>query len=144
MPCNNTNNLHAPYGNKETTYMRFVGVLAIIIFGSIFLLIRFLNSQLKKVTEDFIINGMKSLAEQALLFFILISGFTILYVYGAFDNIKINWQFLLSGIFLFIIIWFLFCGLITLFGYLVVRKWNELENSFKSFCKLYNLLSSNA
>lgn len=132
----NTESLHAPYSSPDTANMRYLSILSIIIFGSSYLILRGLFNQLKDVNK-FFAKGIKMLSHQLLLLFMCIGFILVVYSYGLLDKIKINWQYVLSGITLMIMCWFIFCLLILFLSLFIIRKWEQLESNAKDFSKIF-------
>jgi hypothetical protein len=135
LPTPENPDLHAPYPTPETDNMRYLSIIVIIVFGSSYLFIRFLLSQIKGNGDRFFSKAIKYLGNQLLLYFILNAVLLTLYTFGVFDSIQINWQYIIDAIAIFAVCWTLFSILIIIFCVLVVRKWNELENNAKEFSK---------
>lgn len=124
---------HSPYSNEHLT-MRNHSVLFIILFSTILLIgFTFLNfnSESEYFNEAFTI-----LIEDTQLYFIVILIVTLLYLLRAFDSIYINWQILISKMFIFTLYYFSLSSLLILFGYFVCLKWYDLETISKSFKNL--------
>jgi cytochrome c biogenesis factor len=129
--------LHAPYHAPETDNMRYISLIVLIVFGSVYLFIRFILSQIKPTNGDkFFSKAIKLLGNQLLIYFMLQVTLLTLYTFGAFDSIQINWQFIITAIAIFGLSWIIFSIIIIFFCVLVVRKWNELENNAKDFSKI--------
>ena len=54
---------------------------------------------------------------------------------GVFDSIKNNWEEYLAGVGFLGVVWLLSNIWIIIFSTLIVKKWEELEEYAKSFCK---------
>jgi len=123
--------------------MRIKSILVIAIFGTVYLLARVLINTSKKISDEFVHKSIKMLSEQSILYFVLVSLMMVIYTFGVLDFIQINWQFLISALYIFGVCWFFFCILITFFCYFIIKKWKELEESSKNWSKfLINLRSS--
>lgn len=118
---------HTPYPSPETLNMRYFSLIAFVIFGSGFLMIRFSLSFLKGSERGFYSKGLKILTNQMLLYFIILSISMTLYAFGCLDPIPINWQFLISALAIFGVAWVLFCLLILTFSLFIIQKWEMLE-----------------
>lgn len=113
--------------------MRYWSIILIIIFGTSYLLLRFILSLSKGSSDKFFAKAIKSLANQTLLFFICVSILLTLYTFGALDSVHINWEYLIDAIAVFGVAWILFCIFVIFFCLLVVKKWNELEVNARDF-----------
>ena len=129
-------NKHAPYPVPETNNMRYISLLALVIFGTSYLIIKCLISYMKSENK-FFMKAIKNLGNQTLLYFILVGILICLYTYEVLDFLEINWEYLICGIAMFGIAWILFSLSIIGFSVLSVRKWNQLESAAKSFSNLY-------
>lgn len=116
--------------------MRNRSILIIILFGTIYLFIRVTISTSKNITDEFVHKSIKMLSEQSILYFILVSLVMVVYTFGMLDFIKINWQLLISALFVFGICWFFFCMFILFFCYFIIKKWKEFEIASKNLSKL--------
>ena len=115
-------------------------IFIIIIFGTIYLLVRIFISTSKNMTDEFVHKSIKMLSEQSILYFVLVSFVMVIYTFGILDFIQINWQLLISALFVFGICWFAFCCIILFFSYFIIKKWKELEVASKNLSKLiFNL-----
>ncbi len=112
--------------------MRYISLLAIIIFGSGYLGIRCVLAGLKP-EDKFVKKSLKTLGFQSLLFFIILSVLLSFHTFGLLDAIQINWDYLISGIGIFGLAWILFSLSIIIFCKFIVDKWNSLESKCKSF-----------
>jgi hypothetical protein len=130
--------MHAPFTTPETTNMRYTSLLTVLIFGSAFLLLRCILSIFKNGPDKFLSKGFKILANQTLLYFICLTILILFYTFGVLDYITINWQYLITGLAVFGFSWILFCSLVLLFCYFVVKKWTELETNAKDFKLIKN------
>jgi len=115
--------------------MRNRSILIIILFGTLYLLVRVSISTSKKITDEFVHKSIKMLSEQSILYFILVSLIMVIYTFGVLDAIKVNWQLLISALFVFGISWFLFCNFILIFCYFIIKKWKEVESASKNLSK---------
>ena len=96
------NNYHLPWGEDEYSNMRFLAILSIIIILSIILLIKLLAYFIRLSFSYFISFSFKKLLEETFLIVFIISLVSVAYLITAIDNIKVNWQYLLQGLFNFI------------------------------------------
>lgn len=133
--CSNSN-LHSPWGSPETAHMRYIAILFIIIFGTVLLFLKFLVSLCATSIDYYPRKCFQRLSEETSFILIAISSFTILYICSAFDLVQINWQFMVAGLFLFILLLYFFFSIIVLLSSLIVQKWTELDKYAVSFSKL--------
>jgi hypothetical protein len=131
--CNITlsRNIHAPYPVPETANMRYLSLIAFIIFGSVYLALRFSLSFFKGGDANFFTKGVKMLSNQSLLYFFLVAIFMLLYTFGALDSIAINWEFFIASLSLFGISWIIFNVLVISFCLMITHKWKTLEHASK-------------
>jgi hypothetical protein len=114
--------------------MRYISLLAIIIFGSGYLGIRCLLAGLKP-GDKFVKKALKTLGNQSLLYFIILGLLLTFNTLGLFDTIQINWDYIICGIGIFGLAWIVFSFSIIIFCKFIVDKWNYLESKCKSFGK---------
>jgi len=124
-------NIHNPYKIPETTNMRHISFIIITIFGFAYLLMRMLTSCLKPKKWKFLAKAVKILTNQSLYYFIFVALADILYTYGVFDFIKINWEYLIASLCIFGISWYFFSFFIIILCTLASFKWKELEINTK-------------
>lgn len=117
---------HTAFPTPETAKMRQWGVLTLIIFGTLYLLIRSGYNYLKTLNK-FFAKGILSLANQILLLFLCLSLLIVCYTYGAFDKIYINWEYMIGAIAIVILAWIVFNFLLIILSLFVIRKWENLE-----------------
>ena len=118
--------------------MRLLSLFVVILFGTIYLILRLLFSTSKKLTDDFLLRNLRVLSDHSIYYFILICILYVCYVIGLFDKILVNWQFIISGLFVFGIFWWVFCSIVVLFCYFIVRKWKEVEIISKNLSNQFN------
>ena len=116
--------------------MRYLSLIAIFIFGLVFLTLRFILSNFKSNNNKFFTKAIKILGNQTIFYFIILAIIFTIYTFELLDSIEINWQYMLSALLVFGISWIVFCIIIIIFSILIVRKWTELEKDAKSFSKL--------
>ena len=87
--------------------------------------------------KTFFQKSVKSLVKQSYIYFVFMSLIYILYVFGAVDKIKNNWENLLCSLGLLCIIWSILNIAIIFFCTMVVAKWEHLEDYAKTFCKFF-------
>jgi hypothetical protein len=80
--------------------------------------------------------AIKILANQMILYFIIIISAVTVYTFGLLDSIQINWEPILTALSLFGVGWNLFCIAIILFSIFIIKKWNDLERDAKSFSNI--------
>jgi len=132
-----SNSIHSPYSTPETYNMRYMSIIAVLIFSCLYLFLRFLLPVFKTESNQFFTKGIKIIANQTILFFICMSILLIIYTYGILDTIQINWQYLIAALAMFGFGWILFGIIILAFSILVTHKWNQLETDCKdNFSKI--------
>ena len=94
---------HKAFPTPETQKMRKWGLVTLIIFGTLYLIIRTGYNYIKNLNR-FFAKGVISLSNQILLLFICLSILIVCYVYGAFDSIYVNWEHLIAAIGIFILL----------------------------------------
>ena len=124
--------IHHPFQEEKSTKTRIHTLLTLITFGSCYLILRIICN-LAKNTNKFISKGISSLSNQIMFLFICYITTLIFYIYGTFDSIPINWEYLLSGISLFIISWFIYNTCLLFTSLFIVNKWKHLDNESTSF-----------
>ena len=60
----------------------------------------------------------------------------LIYTYGSFDSIPLNWEYFIAGIAIFILGWILFNFYLIVLSFFVIRKWEKLEKNSISFTEL--------
>ena len=133
---------HTAFPTPETTKMRRWEILTLIIFGTLYLLIRTGYNSLKNLNR-FFAKGVLSLSNQILLLSICLSILIVCYVYGTFDSIYINWEYLIGSIGIFILCWILYNIILIVLSISANRKWNELELQGISFHALKSKIKEN-
>lgn len=131
--------MHSPNIQSTTPIMRMWGIALIIIFSLVNLLIRYGSTSLKYFNL-FYLKGLISLSNQIVLLFICFDILFCCFVYGCFDSVLINWEYLLCSIALFILGWIIFCFLILLLSLTIIKKWElseRLAQSFSFLKKIY-------
>ena len=123
---------HAAFPTPETRKMRKWGIITLVIFGTVYLLIRTGYNFIKNLNK-FFAKGLRTLSNQILLLFICLSLLIVTYTYGAYDKILINWEYLIGTISIVILSWIIFCVILLVLALLVKAKWEELERSSVSF-----------
>jgi hypothetical protein len=111
--------------------MRYYSLIALIIFGSVYLALRYGLSFFKGGDANFFTKAVKILSTQTLLFFFCVGILMILFTFGALDSISINWEFLIASLALFGIVWIIFSILIISFCLMITHKWKTLEYACK-------------
>jgi len=123
---------HTPFGTPETTNMRYISLIAYIIFFSSYLILRLFLSIFRSRNKNFFMKGITLICRQTLLYFLCLSVLVVMYVYGLFDNIFINWELFLASLALFGIGWVIFSLIVLLIAVLATIKWKELEKLSKN------------
>lgn len=134
--------IHSPYQSPATPINRFWAISILIIFGTIFLLIRSGFTFIKNINKSFAV-GIITLSNQILFLFICFSILFICFIYGCFDNIYVNWEYLLASIALFVLGWIVFCAIILLLSLTITKKWKSLETVTHSFAFLKEKIKEN-
>lgn len=129
----NTSLLHDPYG-QESFEMRNISILFIECYGFIYLFAKLFLS-LFNTKKTFFTKMVNNLLKQSHFYFVFLTLVYLLYVMGVFDTIKNNWQLYLAGVGFLGIFWLLSNIWIIIFSSMIVKKWEELEEYAKSFCK---------
>lgn len=124
--------IHHPFQEEKSTKTRIHTLLTLITFGSCYLIFRIIYN-LSKNTNKFISKGISSLSNQIMFLFICYITTLIFYIYGTFDSIPINWEYLLSGISLFIISWFIYNTCLLFISLFILNKWKHLDSESTSF-----------
>lgn len=132
LPLGTLDRIHYPFIEKKSTKTRAWAIMTLIIFGSIYLILRLIYNYIKNLNK-FYAKCTASLANQVMFLLVCYIVTLLFYIYGTFDSIPINWEYLVSGMSLFIVLWFVFGSLIITLSLLVIKKWNELETSATSF-----------
>ncbi len=116
--------------------MRYISLIVIVVFGTSFLLLRFLLSFAKTDESNFFTKGVKTLAAQTLLYFFCLAILEILYTFGALDSVQLNFEYLIAALAMIGVAWVIFGIIILGFSVLITSKWNKLEVDCKdSFSK---------
>jgi hypothetical protein len=121
-------NLHLP----ETTNMRYISLIVLIIFGTTLLILKLIESLFSSFSKTFFARGLKKLYKEMVLYFVLLIFVYVLWTFGLFNSIKINWEYTLASIGLFGICWVVFCLILLSFSVLAANKWAELEKDCKN------------
>ena len=124
--------IHYPFIEEKSTKTRAWAIATLIVFGSIYLFLRLIYNYFKNLNK-FYAKCTASLANQIMFLLICFIVTLLFYVYGTFDSIPINWEYLISGMALFILSWFVYGSFIILLSLLVIRRWKLLEKSANSF-----------
>ena len=136
--------IHSPT-KKETNKMRHKGIVTLIIFFASYLIFRLGYNKVKNINY-FLGKGIKILANQIFLLFFCFSLLVILYVYGLFDDILINWEYVINMIGSVILYWIVFNLVLLVFSIFVNHKWKSLEKgafSFEALKKDYKGVNKN-
>jgi len=115
--------------------MRNISIIFIECYGIIFLLAKMLLACFSN-KKSFFTKLVKSLLKQSHFYFLFLLVVYIVYIFGAIDKVKNNWEFFIGGIGILGIIWMLVNIFIIIFSTMVIKKWDELENYAKSFCTI--------
>ena len=133
--------IHKPFP-ETTKKMRKFALITLSIFGTAFLLVRSLYNTVKNLNK-FFAKGVLSLSNQMLLLFICLSILIIIYTYGVFDKILINWEYIIATIAIFILSWIIFNFILIIFSLSAIRKWKEIEKCDLSFEDLKKKIQNN-
>ena len=131
-PIGPLSKIHYPFIEEKSTKTRAWAIATLIVFGSIYLFLRLIYNYFKNLNK-FYAKCTASLANQIMFLLICFIVTLLFYVYGTFDSIPINWEYLISGMALFILSWFVYGSFIILLSLLVIRRWKLLEKSANSF-----------
>lgn len=134
--------IHSPYQSPETPKMRLWAFASLLVFGTICLLLRSGYNYIKNLNSYFS-KGIITLSNQILFLFICFSIIFISFISGRFDNIYVNWEYLLASIALFILGWIVFCAIILLLSLTITKKWEILETLTQSFTFLKEKIKEN-
>lgn len=124
---------HQPWGSKIYENMRNLAVLSLVIVATALVIIKNIVSFTRSAMASFMKKCFQTLIEESFLMLLFISILSILYMSSGIDDLKLNWQYVILGLFGFSLTWFVFSSLIIIVTYLVVFKWFELEANSKSF-----------
>ena len=127
--------IHHPFQEEKSTKTRIWSLITLIIFGSCYLILRIIYN-LAKNRNKFFAKGTASLSNQIMFLLICYIMILLFYIYGTFDSIPINWEYLLSGMSLFIIGWFLYGSLLLCISTFITSKWKRLDKESTSFNKI--------
>ena len=134
---------HKAFPTPETQKMRKWGLVTLIIFGTLYLIIRTGYNYIKNLNR-FFAKGVISLSNQILLLFICLSILIVCYVYGAFDSIYVNWEHLIAAIGIFILSWIMYNLIVIILSLAASQKWNDLERQGVSFSYLKSKIKENS
>ena len=134
---------HAAFPNPETTKMRKWGLVTLVIFGTLYLLIR-TGYNYMKTLDKFFAKGVIALSNQILLLFICLAILIVTYTYGAFDNIYVNWEYLIGAIAIVMLSWIFFNFFLLTMCLFINRKWEVLEYTADSFKQLKKSIKANS
>lgn len=138
----NSTTAHTPYPVPETSGMRYNSILVFLIFGTSYLLIKFILSSFRGSDKSFFVKAIKIIANQTLVYFICLSIFYTMFTFGLFDSVFLNWEYIIDALFVFELCWILFSLIIVSFCLLIIKKWEELEQNAKSFSNILLILES--
>ena len=122
-------------GIEKSVKTKMWSICTIVLFGFFYLFFRIVYNYLKNYNK-LISKCISSLANQIMLLFICFTGVIIFYTFGSFDNISINWEYLIAGLALFLISWIIFSIYIIVLCSFIVKKWQDLEKNCDSFKNL--------
>jgi len=129
--------MHKPYGDKSTQVKKKIEVVSLLILGLCLLLIKLVLPFMDIGKDKFFSKSVTLLSTQMMLLCIIVSFLQILYTCGVLDNLQFNWQILITSLNLFGILWFILGVVLSFLSYLVILKWDYLEDNAKSFGKNY-------
>ena len=121
-----------PYKILETSEMRSNRILIFIVFGIVFLALKFGLETLSYKNNPFFVKSIKALFQHMSLYFICIMFLVFLQVQNTFSAFNVNIDMFIQGLAIFGIVWVIF-GLI--FISLVnkqISKWRLYEKEIKS------------
>ena len=110
---------------EKSTKTKIWSISTIIIFGFSYLILRVIYNKLKNINK-FFSKCIASLSNQLMFLIICFIIVLLIYTYGNFDSIPLNWEYFISGIAIYIII-------IT---YFITKNWEKLEKKANSFTEL--------
>lgn len=134
---------HAAFPNPETTKMRKWGVVTLVIFGTLYILIRTGYNYMKTLNK-FFAKGVIALSNQILLLFICLAILIVAYTYGAFDTVYVNWEHLIGAIAVVMLAWIFFNFFLLTMCLFINRKWEVLEYNADSFSQLKKSIKANS
>ena len=120
---------------SKSTKTKIWSIVTIILFGFAYLILRTGYNALKNINKYFS-KCIASLSNQLLFLIFCYIIIILIYTYGNFDSIPLNWEYFISGIAIFILGWILFNFYIIVLSYFVIRKWEKLEKDSISFTEL--------
>ncbi len=119
---------------KNSKNMSINSLYVFVIFGSILLILKLLESLFSNYSKSFFIKGVRRLSKEMLLYFVLLIFVYVLWTFGLFDNIKINWEYTLASIGLFGLCWIVFCFILLSITINYPKKWEQFEKDFQNPC----------
>ena len=143
MKTKNKQIYHAAFPNPETTKMRNWGVVTLVIFGTLYILIRTGYNYMKTLNK-FFAKGVIALSNQILLLFICLAILIVAYTYGAFDTVYVNWEHLIGAIAVVMLAWIFFNFFLLTMCLFINRKWEVLEYNADSFSQLKKSIKANS
>jgi len=126
---------HSPYSDSEAESfeMKAFSILFIIIFSGSVILGLLLTHYIHRNSNSFFKTAFSDLITESTYLLMVIWFASFLYLIRAFDNVLLNWQYIISGMFVFCLFWLFCCALVICISWFVVLKWQELERNSRSF-----------
>ena len=125
-----------PFPSPQTNEMKQLSLIVLIVFGTIYLVFRYIFSFKKKISDNFILSMIKVLSQQLIVYFFLVGLILLFYTTGFLDDYNLNWQFLISAFCIFGICWFFFCMAVIILSNFTVLYWRRVEKSSKDLSKI--------
>ncbi len=127
-----------PLANRQTSpiknskNMSIKSLFVFVIFGSFLLILKLMESLFSNYSQIFFIKGVRRLSKEMLLYFVLLIFVYVLWTFGLFYTIKINWEYTLASIGIFGLCWIVFCFILLSFTISYPKKWEQLEKDFQN------------
>ena len=120
---------------EKSTKTKIWSISTIIIFGFSYLILRVIYNKLKNINK-FFSKCIASLSNQLMFLIICFIIVLLIYTYGNFDSIPLNWEYFISGIAMYIITFILLSIYIIIITYFITKNWEKLEKKANSFTEL--------
>ena len=120
---------------EKSTKTKIWSISTIIIFGFSYLILRVIYNKLKNINK-FFSKCIASLSNQLMFLIICFIIVLLIYTYGNFDSIPLNWEYFISGIAIYIITFILLSIYIIIITYFITKNWEKLEKKANSFTEL--------
>ena len=126
---------HPALDIDKSTKTKIWSISTIIIFGFAYLILRLLYNKLKNLNK-FFSKCIASLSNQLLFLIMCYIIIILIYTYGNFDSIPLNWEYFIAGIAIYLITYVIFSIYIIVICYFITKKWEKLEKNATSFTDL--------